>query len=60
MNEKIKSRLTKIEDREAAKSSIVVAWDGPIDPKPGQTIVGSCYPFGEPYRTVNQNNKKEL
>ena len=60
MSEKLNTRLTKIEDRQKARHEIVVAWDGPIDPKPGQTIVGSCYPFGEPYRTVNQNNKKEL
>ena len=60
MSEKFKKRLKELETREAARNEIVVAWDGPIDPKPGQTIVGSCYPFGEPCRTVNQNNKKEL
>ena len=61
MSEKFKKRLKELETREAARNEIVVAWDGPIEPKPGQTIIGSGYPFGKPGRTVNKNTeKKEL
>lgn len=45
MSDKIKKRLGKMENRQTAKTSIVVAWDGPVEPKPGQTVIGTGYPF---------------
>jgi len=60
MNKGLKRRLERLENRQTGKIEMVVAWYGPIEPKPGQVVIGNGYWLHrEPKENGEGSRKKE-
>jgi len=57
MSERTKNRILKLEQRRGLKNPIICAWNGYIEPKPGQIVVGNGYWRWKEKQDDKQNQK---